>query len=52
MEATMRPMRFYLDTHDHRSKTFPAGISTASIAPRSRTTVHAGDAVRNSRGVA
>lgn len=28
----MRPMKFYLDTHDHRSKTFPAGISKDQFA--------------------
>lgn len=28
----MRPMKFYLDTHDHRSNTFPAGISKDQFA--------------------
>jgi hypothetical protein len=23
----MKPMKFFVDTHDHRSKTFPAGIN-------------------------
>lgn len=23
----MRPMKFFIDTHDHRSNTFPAGIT-------------------------
>jgi len=28
----MQAMKFYLDTHDHRSKTFPAGISKPDFA--------------------
>jgi hypothetical protein len=26
-EPLMKPMKFFVDTHDHHSKTFPAGIS-------------------------
>jgi hypothetical protein len=28
----MRPMKLYIDTHDHRSETFPAGISKDEFA--------------------
>ena len=28
----MQPMKFYLDTHDQRSKTFPAGITKEQFA--------------------
>jgi Protein of unknown function (DUF4242) len=28
----MKPMKFFLDTHDQRSSTFPAGISTDQFA--------------------
>jgi hypothetical protein len=28
----MPPMKFYLDTHDHHSNTFPAGISKEQFA--------------------
>jgi Protein of unknown function (DUF4242) len=28
----MQPMKFFLDTHDQRSKTFPAGISREQFA--------------------
>ena len=28
----MQPMKFFIDTHDQRSKTFPAGISPAQFA--------------------
>jgi hypothetical protein len=28
----MPPMKFYLDIHDHRSNTFPAGISKNQFA--------------------
>ena len=28
----MKPMRYFLDTHDHRSGTFPAGISKPDFA--------------------
>jgi hypothetical protein len=28
----MKPMKFFLDTHDHRSKTFPHGISKEQFA--------------------
>ena len=28
----MKPLRYYLDTHDHRSGTFPAGISKPDFA--------------------
>ncbi len=29
---TMRPMKFFIDTHDHRSNRFPAGISKEEFA--------------------
>ena len=28
----MRPMKFFIDTHDHRSNTFPAGITRDQFA--------------------
>jgi hypothetical protein len=28
----MKPMKFFLDTHDHHSNTFPAGISKEQFA--------------------
>ena len=28
----MKPMKYFVDTHDHRSGTFPAGISKADFA--------------------
>jgi hypothetical protein len=31
-EIAMKPMRYFVDTHDHRSGTFPAGISRPDFA--------------------
>jgi len=31
-EITMKPMKHFIDTHDHRSETFPAGISKSDFA--------------------
>ncbi len=28
----MKPMKYFVDTHDHRSGTFPAGISKSDFA--------------------
>lgn len=28
----MQPMKFFIDTHDHRSQSFPAGISKQDFA--------------------
>jgi hypothetical protein len=28
----MKPMKFFIDTHDHRSNTFPAGITKEQFA--------------------